>query len=77
MIVIWEKFVKVWTNSGNLIENFKSFSENFNKTLETFNENLKFYLLLILILSALKNLCSGENDPPVPPPSGAATDCIL
>ena len=76
MIVIWEKFVKVWKHFGNLIENFKSFSENFNKNLEKFNENLKQFLLLILILSALKNLCSGENDPPVPP-SGAATDCIL
>ena len=62
------KFVKVWTNFGNLIENFKSFSENFNKNLEKFNENLKFFLLLFLFLSALKNLCSGENNPPVPPP---------
>ena len=25
MIVIREKFVEVWTNFGNLIENFKSF----------------------------------------------------
>ena len=60
MIVIWEKFVKVCTNFGNL-------NENFNKNWEKFNENLKFFLLLILILSALKYLCSGENDPPVPP----------
>ena len=61
MIVIREKFVKVWTNFGNLFENFKSFKENFNKNLEKFNENLKIFLLLILILSALKNLCLGEH----------------
>ena len=36
MIVIWEKFAKVWTNVENLIENLKSFSENFNKNLEKF-----------------------------------------
>ena len=73
MIVIWEKFAKVWTNVGNLIENLKSFSENFNKNLEKLNENLKFFLLLILILSALKNLCSRGTIPP----SGAAIDCTL
>ena len=29
MIVIWEKFVKVWTIFENLIENCKSLKENF------------------------------------------------
>ena len=38
--------------------------------MEKFNEKLKFFLLSILILSDLKNLCWG-NVPPVPP--GAAT----
>ena len=72
MIVIWVKFAKVWTNFKNLIENFKSISENFNKNLEKFNENLKFFLLLIIIFSALKNLCLGGTIPW--PPSGAVTD---
>ena len=69
----WEKFVKVWTNVGNLIENLKSFSENFNKHLEKFYENLEFFLLLILILSSKKFVFEGKD----PPPSGAATDCTL
>ena len=42
MIVILEKFVKVWTNFGKLVKNFKSFEEifeeNFKKYLEKFNE---------------------------------------
>ena len=76
MIVIWEKFAKVWTNFENLIENFQSFSENFNKILEKFNENLKFCLLLMLILSSLKICVRGERSPG-PFSSGAAADCIL
>ena len=31
MIIIWEKFVKVWTKIGKLIQNFKSFKEKFGK----------------------------------------------
>ena len=63
MIVIREKCVKVWTNFGNLVENFRRFCKKilkgfriiFNKNLEKFNENLKFFLQSILI-SALKIL---------------------
>ena len=55
MIVIWEKFVKVWTNFKYLIEIlkilkiFESFKENVNKNLEKLNENYNFRLLSILI----------------------------
>ena len=56
---------KAWTHFGNLLENFKVFKkilkvvlENFNKNLEKCNKNLKYFLLSILILSALNNLCS-------------------
>ena len=38
MIVIWDKFVKVWTNFGNLMKILKVVKKN----LEIFNENLKF-----------------------------------
>ena len=51
MIVIWVKFVKVWTNYGNLIENYKK--KNLRKFEKTFNENLKF-LNLKLIKSSRK-----------------------
>ena len=42
--------------------------------MEKFNEKLKFFLLSMLILSALK-ICVGGNVHPVPP--GAATDMLL
>ena len=38
MIVIWEKFVKVWTNFGYLMKILKVVKNN----LKQFNENLKF-----------------------------------
>ena len=40
MILIWEKFVKVWKSFENLIDIFKSFKKN----MEIFNENLKFWM---------------------------------
>ena len=70
MIVIKEKFVKVWTNFGNLIENFKDFKKN----LEKFNKNLQFLDLKFIKSSkisnsALKNICvQGGTFPRVPPP---------
>ena len=57
--MIKEKFVKVWTNFGNLIQNFKSCKKIFKvvkKILIKIWKNLKFFLLSILILSALKTL---------------------
>ena len=38
MVVILEKFVKIWTNFGNLMKIFKVVKKNF----EIFNENFKF-----------------------------------
>ena len=68
MIMIWEKFVKVWTNFGNLIKILKvvkKILKDFKKILikiwKKFNEKIQFFLLSILILSALKNLCSGRG----------------
>ena len=77
MIVIWEKFAKVWTNSLNLIENLKVFKKN----LEKFNENLKIKNLKLIKScrksnSALKIFVLGVwNVPPVySVPPGAATE---
>ena len=72
MIVVWEKFAKVLTNVGNLMENFKSFSDNFNKNLEKFNKNLKFFLFIDFHSLSSKKFVFEGNDPP----SGAASDCL-
>ena len=48
MSVLWEEFVKAWTNFQNFIE-ILTFKTNINKILGKFDESLNFLLLSILI----------------------------
>ena len=79
MIVIYEKFVKVWTNCSNLIKNFKSFKdnfENFEEILIIIRKNLTKIWNFSTIDSysfSSKNICVRGGEVPLVYPSGAAT----